>query len=150
MSLSDVSDSQFEMTVDRVIPSSAREKAFYAKLVGVSHENPDGTSRIAAIAKCKTFDILTLEAEPDNPFDSNAIAVLNEAGEQMGYLDSRLAEEATRDAQRSGPRWMVLFRHKNHHPQTGKVVGAVLFMIRLTDEFALEQERKVAEKGVKP
>lgn len=142
-----ISDSQFEQAVDRIFPPESREKGFYAKIAGAKHRNRDGSSRTALIDLCNTFDILTLEAEPDNPVDPNAVAVFRTAGGQIGYFDSRLAGEATRDAKLHGGRWVAIFRNKNHHPDTGAVVGAVLYVIRLTDESALEHERKVALKN---
>jgi hypothetical protein len=139
-----ISDLQFEQAVDRVFPPAERGKSFYAKIAGTSHANPDGTSRAAIIDKCETFDILRLEAEPENPVDPNAVAVFRVEGGQLGYLDARLAGEATRDAKGHGGCWVAIFRHKNHHPETGAVVGAVLYMIRLTKEAAREHEQRAS------
>jgi HIRAN domain len=142
MSSNEITNLQFEARINRVIPASARVKAFYAKVDGANQANPDGTSRSAIIENCKTFDILRLEPRSENPFAPDAVAVLSETGEQIGYLDTRLAT----DAKRNGARWMAVFRHRSLHPETGAVIGAVVYMIHLTEQFARERERKTTLK----
>ena len=66
---------------------------FYAKVVGVTHRNDDRTRRQEIIDECELFERLVLDHEPDNPKDPNAIRVLRENGDQIGYLDARLAKE---------------------------------------------------------
>ena len=69
-------------------------RSFNSKVVGVSHDNPDGTSRQKIIkANCKAGQALQLKPEPDNPYDHNAIGVWIPAG-QIGYIASgRLADD---------------------------------------------------------
>ena len=74
---------------------------FPCKVVGVSHRNDDRTSRQAAIRKLDTLDSLELEPEPTNPYDKDAIRVLNRDDRQIGYLDRRSAGETSR-AMRKG------------------------------------------------
>ena len=74
---------------------------FPSKVVGVSHRNDDRTSRQAAIRKLDTLHSLELEPEPANPYDKDAIRVLNSDDRQIGYLDRRLAGETSR-AMRKG------------------------------------------------
>ncbi len=86
-------------------------KTFFTKVVGVTHKNDNGTNRqdvILGVAKpsCK----VELVPEPDNPVDSNAVAVwisgrtfiFFKFRAQIGYLDSRLAGELTRHAEQGG------------------------------------------------
>ena len=68
---------------------------FDGKVAGTTHRNPDGTSRQQIALTLAPHDELTLQAEPDNPWDANAIAVLTAGGEQLGYLEARLAREVT-------------------------------------------------------
>lgn len=134
----------FERAVLDVVPESARVKAFYTKIVGTKHVNADGSSRIAWIDVCQPFAALDLEAEPDNPVDASAVAVrLASNGKQLGYLDARLAAEVTLDRARCGDRWMALFRHKDRHPDTGRTVGAVIYLVRLAETFYRERESKM-------
>ena len=66
------------------------------KVVGVSKENADGTSRQDIIkAEVEEDDPMTLEAEPDNEYDKNAVKVLSRLGRQIGYLNRELAEKIT-------------------------------------------------------
>ena len=61
-------------------------------------------------------------------------------GEQLGYIEAELAAEITADRAKHGPRWMAVLRHKNFSPETGKVAGATIYLIRLSDEYVLQKE----------
>ena len=78
-------------------PESNSVRSFYTKVVGVTHENRDGSSRQEIIARYLVGEPLELRREPDNPHDSQAIAVCRESGEQLGYISTdigwRLADE---------------------------------------------------------
>ena len=140
----DKADAAFEEKVDKAIPPSDRLKSFYVKVAGVNHRNNDGTSRHRIIKDCEVFECLNLVWEADNKFDPNAIAIRRfEDGAQLGYLDSRLAEEVARSVKKEGPCWTAIFRHHTYHPDTGAVVGAVLYMIRFSEEYL---QRKASEK----
>lgn len=63
------------------------------KVVGVSKDNADGSSRQDIIKReVSEDDKLSLEAEPENPYDPNAIKVLSKDGNQIGYLSKEMAE----------------------------------------------------------
>jgi tetratricopeptide (TPR) repeat protein len=61
---------------------------FLVHLHGVSFLNDDKSSRQTLVARCRSGDRLVLRAEPENPYDRHAVAVLNESGQQLGYLPS--------------------------------------------------------------
>lgn len=64
------------------------------KVVGVSMENSDGSSRQEIIrTEVEENDKLKLDSEPDNPYDANAIKVLSRYGNQIGYLNKEMAEK---------------------------------------------------------
>jgi len=67
-------------------------------VAGVSHSNGDGTSRQQIISRCSAGEALILRHEADNPFDRNAIAVLRQNGEQLGYLSREDAAEVLENA----------------------------------------------------
>lgn len=83
-------------------PSEGGEvrKRFPTKVVGVTRKNNDGTSRQKIIKQLRTGQELELVPEPDNPFDSDAIKVCTKRGEQVGYLEARLAGEVARRMRR--------------------------------------------------
>jgi hypothetical protein len=64
----------------------AAEIGFYTKIAGVSHNNPDGTPRQSIIKRCRSGETLRLVREPSNPYDSDAVKVLRQNGEQLGYI----------------------------------------------------------------
>jgi hypothetical protein len=66
---------------------------FYTKVVGVTHDNGDGSSRQSIIARCTRFQGLVLEHQENNPYDANAIKVCTREGEQIGFLSMELAKD---------------------------------------------------------
>lgn len=75
-------------------PDPAILKEFYSSVAGVSHRNRDRTSRQKIIRENVFPDMfLTLRFDDDNPVDKNAVALLTPNGEQIGYLNSRLASD---------------------------------------------------------
>ena len=61
---------------------------FQVRVRGISFQNEDGSDRQKLAALCKAGDTLSLRAEPDNPHDRHAVAVLNASGQQLGWLPS--------------------------------------------------------------
>ena len=62
------------------------------KVVGVSKDNSDGSSRQEIIRQeVAEDDKLSLEAEPENAFDPNAVKVLSKNHNQIGYLNKEMA-----------------------------------------------------------
>ena len=66
---------------------------FHTKVVGVTHKNPNGKSRQSILKKCKPLELLELEHDDENPHDANAVRVCRGNGEQIGFLNARLASE---------------------------------------------------------
>lgn len=67
---------------------------YETKVVGVSMVNANGSSRQEIIkSEVLENDKLSLEAEPDNMHDINAIKVLSKSGNQIGYLNKEMAEK---------------------------------------------------------
>lgn len=71
---------------------SDASRNFHGKVVGVTFDNSDGTSRQALIKKhCRAGMAIELRPEPNNPADPNAVGVWLPAG-QIGYIEGgRLA-----------------------------------------------------------
>jgi single-stranded-DNA-specific exonuclease len=67
-------------------------RSFHSKVVGVTHQNSDGSYRQAILRGSWEGRPLILKREPDNPYDSSAIAVFTEDLEQLGYIGAHLAE----------------------------------------------------------
>ena len=61
---------------------------FFVHVHGVSFQNNDKSSRQELVARCRSGDNLVLRAEPQNPYDRHAVAVLNSSMQQLGYLPS--------------------------------------------------------------
>jgi len=103
------------------------DKWIFTKVVGVSHRNNDGSSRRTIIWRCKAPEELQLVPEPDNPFDSNAVAVCRANGEQLGYLNQRLAEDMHRLLE-NGQHWVAVLTQIIGNDPTR--VGAILALVR--------------------
>ncbi|MEM6814977.1 MAG: HIRAN domain-containing protein [Bacteroidota bacterium] len=64
------------------------------KVVGVSKENEDGSSRQKFIRReVVEGDNLLLKPEENNPYDPNAVRVFSKFGHQIGYLSRDMAEK---------------------------------------------------------
>jgi hypothetical protein len=88
-------DDDLETLPDEYPPEGAR--FVYTKVAGISYRNPDGSSRQNIARRCSPGERIVLQPEPDNPYDSHAVAVLRENGDQLGYVPAdRLAEELSR------------------------------------------------------
>ncbi len=62
------------------------------KVVGVSKQNTDGSSRQVIInSLVNEDDPVHFELEPDNPYDPNAVKVLITGMKQIGYLNRNIA-----------------------------------------------------------
>ncbi len=101
-------------------------QTFVVHLRGGSHSNEDSTDRQQFLAECEAGSALTLRAEPENPHDRHAVAVLDSKGQQLGYLpsDARDASAILRGESVSatvvkrigGPRWWhQIFGIKRHY-----------------------------------
>lgn len=72
------------------MPKPGRE--FYVRVAGVSFPNDDGSSRQAAIKRCRIGETATLIPDSGNRFDPLAIRVLSASGAQIGFLPKESAE----------------------------------------------------------
>jgi len=59
---------------------------FYSRIAGTSQSNADGTSRQAALQKCKVGQLLVPVRERNNPHDLYAVRLYLDSGEQVGYV----------------------------------------------------------------
>ncbi len=70
---------------------------FFTKVTGVTQRNADGSLRQDIIEdledewRARGALKLSLRREPDNPYDRNAVAVLDQEGRQIGYLSRQVA-----------------------------------------------------------
>lgn len=62
--------------------------SFITKVVGVTYLNEDGTNRQGLISDLKKRSKISLVREYDNEKDKDAIAVVNDKGNKLGYLPS--------------------------------------------------------------
>ena len=71
---------------------------FFTKLVGVTFDNTDGSSRQQYIAElAETFDVnvktfLNGKRDLDNPYDDKAVAIYDQQSRQLGYLSRKVNE----------------------------------------------------------
>ncbi len=129
----------------------AEVRHFFSKVSGVSHENDDGTSRQKFIKKCRQFDLLILDHEEDNPYDRNAVKVCRESGDQIGYLQRKLAEEVVERSPK-GYRYAVFIADITGGGLGKKTHGVNLLVIvcepGTTDEEAQEYLDNVIKEGI--
>jgi len=74
------------------LPTPEHFYDFHTKIRGVTQRDSRGIDRQSVIRTCRKHDTLFLSREPDNAYDSNAVAVLTRRGERIGYLSADLAK----------------------------------------------------------
>jgi len=86
---------------------------------------------------------LTLDTEEDNPVDPNAIRVLRQNGEQIGYLNSELASDVVRDAAR-GCRFAAYIKNLTGGTHGKELLGVnLLFVVVESGVTDAESQRYV-------
>jgi hypothetical protein len=84
--------------METFIMSAYTKSGFFTKLVGVTFDNEDGSSRQQCIAELdETFDIskktfLTAKRDTNNQYDDKAVAIFDDKGRQLGYLSRKVNE----------------------------------------------------------
>lgn len=122
-----------DLLIEELTPIS--ETYFFNTIAGTSHRNDDGTSRCRLIAQCDSGDSLQLVHDALNAYDGNAIEVLNEDDEQLGYLNRHTAEEVARNLSRKRKLYLCYLVRQNIHPETERVVGATIILFRIPPLF---------------
>lgn len=61
------------------------------KVKGVTYNNSDGTSRQTIISRLTLSSPISLKRDYANLYDPNAVMVVTEAGDQIGFLDRDMA-----------------------------------------------------------
>ena len=115
----------------------ARFETFFTKIVGVSHRNPDGSSRQDLLARCTVGEHVHLVREPRNKHDANAIAVELQGGDSLGYLKASLASELAPFLDRRGRTVAAISALTGGEAE--KFRGANLLIVKF--------DRKDAQKG---
>lgn len=78
--------------------SAYSKSGFFTKLVGVTFDNNDGTSRqqfiedLDAIFDMNTKTFLVAKRDTNNPYDDKAVAIYDQKGRQLGYLSRKVNE----------------------------------------------------------
>ena len=78
--------------------SAYSKTGFFTKLVGVTFDNNNGSSRQQFLEELyESFDIdsktfLTAKRDLDNPYDDKAVAIYDLQGRQLGYLSRKVNE----------------------------------------------------------
>ncbi len=120
----------------------ADAESFHTKLAGVSFEG-----RQDVVARLQPGMPLRLVRQPENEFDPNAIAVLAPTGEQIGFLNRRLASVLA-PALDSGAEWDVSVTDVTGGDEAGARGVNVLFSRPgAEDEAERETEARVARRA---
>lgn len=78
---------------------------FYTKVVGVTYNNDDGSSRQAIITHCRPGEPLALVPDPTNKYDKRAIKVCRQNGWQIGHLGREVAYSLSENLQAGRTAW---------------------------------------------
>lgn len=127
------------------------DKHFYSKVAGITFANEDGVKREDIAGHCKTFDLVNLVREPENPYGSTAIAVKSAGDQKLGYLPHQVAEQLSWDIDRYHREWLAVVRHMYDHQVDGHS-AMVLFLMRVklpeteSDRFESQFKKTVDDR----
>jgi HIRAN domain len=110
-------------------PNPSNVYHFHSKIVGVTYKNPDGSDRQKFISKCQLFETLVLDHEEDNAHDPNAVRVCRENGQQLGYLNTKLAEEIVLKSEK-GYRFAAFIKDITGKKRKGQSLGVNLLIVQ--------------------
>lgn len=82
---------------------------FYAKVIGLTKKNEDGTERSKLYGSLAYMDQLTLTTDGDTPATSKYLFLRNDAGERLGSLNLTQSTEVLKDWA-EGCKWSAFFR----------------------------------------
>lgn len=71
---------------------------FHTKIVGVTFNNDDGSSRQKIIKRCAANEPLVFRHDSNNPHDPNTVQVLRTDDQQIGHLNADLAAEVVHES----------------------------------------------------
>ena len=81
-------DLRVQTKIESAVPDTrSHGRIITTKVVGVTFEN-----RQEVVARLQMGDRVWLERQPFNPYDMNAIKVIRNNGEQIGYINRYLAQ----------------------------------------------------------
>src|SRR4051794_11866836 len=81
--------------MDITVSFNGPQQRFRTAVVGVTFDNPDGSSRQSLIRQLRRGEAVELVRDVENKYDRYAIAVHTSSGAQLGFLpagDARLAD----------------------------------------------------------
>jgi len=114
------------------------DKHFYSWVAGIEYTNPDGVNRENLIARCETCELVRLNREPGNSFDSNAVMVLSPKGECLGYLKRQVAAQISGEVEQQGRVWFGMVRRVALRTEKSPA-GLLLCLFRMSESFIGEQ-----------
>lgn len=82
-------------TIARIYPI----KHFFTKVVGVTKDNDDHSSRQKIISGCHAGQVLGLIRDKQNRYSRHAVAVVRERGKQLGFLPDEVAFHVAQEMQ---------------------------------------------------
>ena len=120
----------------------ADAESFHTKLAGVSFEG-----RQDVVVRLEPGSTLRLVRQPENEYDANAIAVMDPIGEQVGYLNRRLAAVLA-PAMDAGAAWDVSVTDvTGGEPEGSRGVNVSLQRAGLAQDQERDAERLAARRA---
>jgi single-stranded-DNA-specific exonuclease len=116
--------------------------SFHTKLAGVSFEG-----RQDVVTRLEPGTVLRLVRQPDNEYDTNAVAVMAPTGEQVGFLNRRLAAVLA-PALDAGAEWEVSVTDVTGTEEAGsRGVNVLLARPGLEDDAERDAELRAARRA---
>jgi HIRAN domain len=131
-------DEQFTKTVslgELVPPELANleiEDHYVIRVAGVSHLNDDGSSRQEVLSRCKVGEMLQLRRQPNHRHDKNAVQVLRQNGEMLGFIPRDEARLMAPEIDR-GRRYVAVLTTLDGGHGSKRFLGAGMLIVKVKE-----------------
>lgn len=97
-------------------------------IAGITFDNENGRARQDVLADCSEGEMLQLIADPDNPYDSNAVKVCRLSGDQLGFVPAWISPEIYKLAEKGyAPNAILMHIETSDYDGKAKYGEIVLF-----------------------
>ncbi len=99
-----------------------RCKHAIVSIAGISFANTDGRARREVLEECENGELLFLEPDPMNEYDENAVKVVRQNGDQLGFVPASLSPEVYELAEKGyGPNAILIDKGVYDPPRHGEL-----------------------------
>jgi hypothetical protein len=111
------------------------EDHYVIRVAGVSHQNDDGSYRQEILSRCKPGEMRRLLRQPGHRHDKNAVQVLRQNGEMLGFIPKNEARLMAPEMDR-GRRYVAVLTTLDGGHGSKRLRGAGIVIVKVKEPQA--------------